>query len=43
MKSAARLAARETPVPAATTLEQATLPQVQDIVNLVKRLAGRDD
>jgi len=43
MKSAARLAAHETPVPAATTLEQATLPQVQDIVNLVKRLAGRDD
>jgi len=35
-----RVAARQTPVPAAPTLETSTLPQVADIVNAVRKQVG---
>jgi pyruvate/2-oxoglutarate/acetoin dehydrogenase E1 component len=38
LKSVRRLAARETPVPAAPSLEIMTLPQVEDIVNVVRKM-----
>lgn len=41
IKGLIRVAAKETPVPAAATLETATLPQVDDIINAVRKLAGR--
>ncbi len=39
-KGLMRVAAKNTPVPAAATLEAATLPQVDTIINAVRKLAG---
>jgi len=40
LNSVNRVAARQTPVPAAPTLETSTLPQVADIVNAVRKQVG---
>jgi pyruvate/2-oxoglutarate/acetoin dehydrogenase E1 component len=42
LKHISRVAARNTPVPAALTLEGVTLPQVESIVNAVRRMAGKN-
>ena len=38
-----RIGAKDTPVPAAQSLEAQTLPQVDDIVETIKRMAGKND
>lgn len=40
LNNVSRVAARQTPVPAAPTLETSTLPQVADIVNAVRKQVG---
>lgn len=40
LKNVSRVAARQTPIPAAPTLEASTLPQVTDIVNAVRKQVG---
>ncbi len=40
LKNVSRVAARQTPIPAAPTLEASTLPQVMDIVNAVRKQVG---
>jgi pyruvate/2-oxoglutarate/acetoin dehydrogenase E1 component len=40
LKSVNRVAARQTPIPAAPSLEVHTLPQVADIVNAVRKQVG---
>jgi pyruvate/2-oxoglutarate/acetoin dehydrogenase E1 component len=40
LKNVSRVAARQTPIPAAPTLEASTLPQVADIVNAVRKQVG---
>jgi len=42
LKKLTRIAARNTPVPAAPTLENVTLPQVDTIVNAVRKMAGKN-
>ena len=42
LKGVARVASKDTPIPAASTLESATLPQVEDIVNAVRKQAGKN-
>ena len=42
LKQLSRVAARDTPVPAAPTLEAITLPQVESIVNTVRKMAGKN-
>jgi pyruvate/2-oxoglutarate/acetoin dehydrogenase E1 component len=42
LKHLSRVAARNTPVPAAPSLENVTLPQVETIVNSVKKMAGKN-
>jgi pyruvate/2-oxoglutarate/acetoin dehydrogenase E1 component len=43
LKQFVRIGAKDTPVPAAQSLEAQTLPQVDDIVETVKRMAGKND
>ena len=43
IKGLIRVAAKDTPVPAAANLETATLPQVDDIVDAVRKLTGSHD
>lgn len=40
LKNVSRVAAQQTPIPAAPTLEASTLPQVADIVNAVRKQVG---
>lgn len=42
LKGVRRVAAKDTPVPAALTLETGTLPQVDNIVDAVRKLAGKN-
>jgi pyruvate/2-oxoglutarate/acetoin dehydrogenase E1 component len=42
LKHLSRVAANNTPVPAAPTLEEVTLPQVETIVDSVRRMAGKN-
>lgn len=42
LKQVNRLAARETPVPAAVTLENAALPQLEDILDALRKMEGSD-
>ncbi len=42
LKHLSRVAARNSPVPAAPTLEEVTLPQVETIINTVRRMAGKN-
>jgi len=42
LEKVGRVGAKDTPVPAAATLEQQTLPQVDTIVDAVLRLAGKN-
>jgi len=42
LKHLSRVAARNTPVPAAPSLEEVTLPQVDIIVNTVRKMAGKN-
>ena len=42
LKNVSRVGAENTPVPAASILEQQTLPQVKSIVDIVLRLAGKN-
>jgi pyruvate/2-oxoglutarate/acetoin dehydrogenase E1 component len=42
LKNVSRVGAENTPVPAAATLEQQTLPQVKSIIDTVLRLAGKN-
>ena len=37
-----RVCAQETPVPAAVTLEKGMLPQIEDIVNAVRKMSGQN-
>ncbi len=40
LKKAQRVTARETPVPAATSLEKETLPQLEDVMDAIRRMNG---
>lgn len=42
LNKVSRVCAQETPVPAAVTLEKGMLPQIEDIVNAVRKMSGQN-